>query len=78
MLQRFSLTKINIINAAPLFHFPFTHAILITEQRYDIAWRCGNQILFSNKKDIKMEGCYVVLLTADMSHLESLGFFSED
>ena len=35
------------------------------EQRYTIAWRCGNQILFSNEKDIIMEGCYVALLTAE-------------
>ena len=49
-----------------LFHFPFTHAIWITfwTTHYTIAWRCGNQILFSNEKDIIMEGCYVALLTA--------------
>ena len=45
------------------------------EQRYTIAWRCGNQILFSNEKDIIMEGCYVAFLTADLrGYLESLVF----
>ena len=44
------------------------------EQRYTIAWRCGNQIIFSNEKDI-MDGCYA-LFTADLrGHLESLVSF---
>ena len=51
------------------FEWPFrftSHLLMLYElhfeQRYTIAWRCGNQILFSNEKDIIMEGCYVALI----------------
>ena len=36
------------------------------EQRYTKAWRCGNQIVFSNEKDMIMKGYYVALLTAEL------------